>query len=364
MEKILTLQEKIKNFLYNKDFFPEFQLWDFNKKEFKPTKLNRMSSKFLDVLANSLMDVVGKKDLPEDIMVDYIAKSVIRAAKYAYFGNATYESEGPNSHAGGDDSIQEQFTCWVTNLDTDEYRNNRVYISVPSSREEKFEMWTDTYEFNLTNLLTWIKDSELYLIYYSFADGYHYLLSETDSIRVEVLTSIINYAKINTAQKDVPKLITEEYSTCNHSIYTKAIINDVVKKYLDKVYEASELQYIRMFEEYFKIYNDLHNLLQLKDVGQATMTDVDVDFNTEGFTIADVYKKIKDSIRAASSYSHYWNGDVVLASYNILNNKFNCLPSDIILGTYKPFDFGEILSVDDRSEFLRIIERFNERIDE
>lgn len=140
MYKKTKKQQKAEDFIYGLDDFPVFNYWNFNKKQFVPRPLNRMSSDFVYSLA------IATLNIPEERLKEYLANEIVYATKYAYFGNASYEAEGPNSCGGGDNSIQEQFVCWATGITVKQYRN----------REWQYN--------NLIGqpLLNWVEGSKLY----------------------------------------------------------------------------------------------------------------------------------------------------------------------------------------------------------
>lgn len=130
--------------------FPVFQHWDFNTKEFKPRALNNLSVRFNEYLERRIKEIITEHVvfLTERHLINYLVKKIVNAAKYSLFGNASFEAEGPGSYGGGNDSIQEQFVCWVLDVPAEDYRNKKV-----------FAYSDDLYESKV--LYNWVKDSEL-----------------------------------------------------------------------------------------------------------------------------------------------------------------------------------------------------------
>lgn len=134
--------------VYDLKDFPVFQDWNFNKKQFEPRALNKLSVRLNNYLDSAIKDIKKSEGLTEDNIVEYLAIAVVDATKYGVFYNASYEASGPNSHCGGDDSIQEQFVCWALDISVEEYRKNHG-IALQD------ELYTGK------NLIKWIKNSEL-----------------------------------------------------------------------------------------------------------------------------------------------------------------------------------------------------------
>ena len=133
MKRLTKKQQNIYDNIYVMEDFPTFFYWDFNRKEFEPRSLNKMSTRFLHYLTYELLDYNGE----ESKLDEYIATKFIAAVRYAYFYNRSYEAEGPNSYSGGHDSIQEQFICWAYGISKEEHRSNKGrYFDEPLQKTE------------------------------------------------------------------------------------------------------------------------------------------------------------------------------------------------------------------------------------
>lgn len=106
--------------------FTVFQYWNPNKKAFEPRALNNLSIRFNDSLTYAKKEFKKLTFNSEEEQLTWVIKEFVDSAKYAYYGNASYEASGPNSCCGGDDSIQEQFTCWALNIPVETYRKNSI----------------------------------------------------------------------------------------------------------------------------------------------------------------------------------------------------------------------------------------------
>ena len=134
---------------YDFNDFPVFQDWNFNRKQFEPRALNKLSTRFNSYLDDTIKNIKKVELLTEDDLVEYLAKEVVEATRYGMFYNASYEASGPNSYCGGDDSIQEQFVCWALDIPVAEYRKNH-----------SISLSDDLYKGK--NLIEWVETSELY----------------------------------------------------------------------------------------------------------------------------------------------------------------------------------------------------------
>lgn len=133
--------------VYDLKDFPVFQYWDFNRKEFEPRALNKLSGRFNDSLEYTIKNIKKVQDLTPENVVEYVAKEVVDATKYSVFYNSSYEASGPNSCCGGDDSIQEQFVCWALDVPVEEYRKDSGLALSPELYKGKTLLeWTETSE--------------------------------------------------------------------------------------------------------------------------------------------------------------------------------------------------------------------------
>lgn len=138
-------RQRVYDKIYKMNDFPVFKYWNHNTKEFEARALNKLSTRFIFSLAYDIEKL-------REGSIEELHRDFIDAVKYAYFFNASYETSGPNSFCGGDDSIQEQFVCWALNIAPAVYREKR---SLAFSEEL----------FTSSVVREWLEKSELYKLF-------------------------------------------------------------------------------------------------------------------------------------------------------------------------------------------------------
>ena len=185
-----------------------------------------------------------------------------------------------NSHGGGVDSIQEQFTVWVMSGDNQEsylknlkdYRDKKIYLGFSTSQ-------VDTYfkENKLEGIIKWTKTSELFELSKQFRDSTHPLTKDQKLLDVTILTELVNIVRSgNYSETAVMKQLLGTFAHVSHSYIKRKMVVDVYKKYYDILEESVELNILRYLEEYLKLEQKLNDIF-MNDDGRTTMVHNEIN---------------------------------------------------------------------------------------
>lgn len=331
------IKKEISKLIQEMNDFPVFKYWDFNKKEFIDTPLNKLSYKFIESLSSTLFNNNVSLFTDEDLE-RFVILAVIQSAFIAYFGNASYEAEGEKSHCGGVDSIQEQFTVWVMSDDNQEsylknlkdYRDKKIYLGISPSQ-------VDTYlkENRLDGIRKWTKTSELFELFKQFRDLTHPLTKDQKLLDVTILTELVNIVRSgNYSETAVMKQLLGTFAHLSHSYIKRKMVVDIYKKYYDILEESVELNILRYLEEYLKLEQKLNDIF-MNDNGRLTLAHNEI--NTFQHIIDSVIYLTKSRKNSDIALGSNIKSDVYRLLLQSIRKKIESMPQDLINDTYEPW---------------------------
>lgn len=276
MKKFKTLKNELYDMILSMDDFPVFKVWNFNLKAFEERQLNKISSRLLTGLADRLFNIIDEGHLKKKKLLETLSHHFLAEVKYSLFYKSEYEAEGPNSCAGGDDSVMEQFIVWASDGSVEDYREKDLRRNWEDGDTAVFLKWFESSKyFKLAKKLNRRGNKSRVIKNYKelvhaeiLEDIFTIIRSGFDinyvNFRKDIIKSLLYY-KSKVRNK---KTINEVLDTYDIDYMIKQTMNSEAQLQLINILFASgdkSIKYEDFKKEDFKIF-DILDIEELEDV--------------------------------------------------------------------------------------------------